>query len=54
MHFWDDPSLAGWEDTVIVTEQRGRYVIDDVLFSGGGPFNPSGRLSDGLKSREGQ
>jgi hypothetical protein len=54
VHFWDDPSLAGWEDAVIVTEQRGRYVIDDVLLTGAGSFNPSGRLSDRLKYREEQ
>jgi hypothetical protein len=54
VHFWYDTSLAGWEDAVIVTEQGGRYVIDDVLFSGAGSFNPSGRLSDSLKYREDQ
>jgi hypothetical protein len=52
VHFWYDPSLEGWEDVIIVAKQRGRYVIDDVLFSGAGEFNPSGRLSDRLKSRE--
>ena len=52
VHFWYDPSLAGWEDVVIVIEQRARYVIDDVLLSGGGPFSPSGRLSENLKFRE--
>ena len=54
VHFWYDASLAGWEDEVIVAEQRARYVIDDVLFTGAGPFNPSGRLSDRLKYREDQ
>ena len=52
VHFSYDPSLTGWEDVIIVTEQRGRYVIDDILYSGVGPFNPSGRLSDCLKQRE--
>jgi hypothetical protein len=54
VHFWYDASLDGWEDAVLVTEQRGRYVIDDVLLTGGGPFSPSGRLSDFLKVREDQ
>ena len=54
VHFWYDPSLDGWEDEVIVTEQRARYVIDDVLFTDAGPLNPSGRLSDVLKQREDQ
>jgi hypothetical protein len=54
VHFWYDASLAGWEDEVVVAEQRARYVIDDVLFTGAGPFNPSGRLSDRLKYREDQ
>jgi hypothetical protein len=54
VHFWYDRSLPGWEDVIVVTDQRGRYVIDDVLFSGAGPFNPSGRLSDRLKQREDQ
>ena len=36
----------------MVVEERGRYVIDDVVFSGAGDFNLSGRLSDSLRSRE--
>ncbi len=51
VHFWYDASLAGWEDVVIVTEQRGRLVIDDVLFAGAGPFNGGGRLSHRLTER---
>jgi hypothetical protein len=54
VHFWYDRALPGWEDVIVVTDQRGRHVIDDVLFSGAGPFNPSGRLSDRLKQRDGQ
>lgn len=41
-----------WEDTVVVIQEDGRYVIDDVLFSGAGEFNPSGRLSERLMWRE--
>lgn len=52
VHFWYEPHDPGWEDTVVVVEERGRYVIDDVLFAGAGDFNPSGRLSDSLKTRE--
>lgn len=52
VHFWYDRSLPGWEDVVIAAQERGRYVIDDVEFSGAGPFNPSGRLSARLKYRE--
>lgn len=54
VQFVYDPSVAGWQDVIIVIEQRGRYVIDDVLFTGAGPFNPRGRLSERLKQTEGQ
>ena len=37
-----------WQDTVVVTRESDRYVIDDILFSGAGEFNPPGRLSDAL------
>lgn len=43
----------GWEDRIVVVEEGGILVIDDVLYGGAGPFNPSGRLSDALQSREG-
>lgn len=29
--------------------EGGRYVIDDIVFSGAGEFNPPGRLSERLK-----
>lgn len=35
-----------WEDTVIVVREGSRYAIDDIVFSGAGAFNPSGRLSE--------
>jgi hypothetical protein len=47
-----DQSVAGWEDVIIVIKERGVYVIDDVIYSGAGDFNPKGRLTDRLKYRE--
>lgn len=41
-----------WEDVVVVKEERGRYVIDDVRYGGAGEFNPPGLLSEHLQSRE--
>lgn len=38
-----------WEDVIIVKREGGRYVIDDILFSGAGSFNPPGRLSERLE-----
>jgi hypothetical protein len=52
VQFIYDQSIAGWEDTIIVIKQRSVYVIDDILYSGAGDFNPKGRLSDRLKYRE--
>ena len=43
---------AHWEDVVVVKKERGRYVIDDVLYSGIGEFNPPGKLSERLSARE--
>jgi hypothetical protein len=54
VRFWYDPDLDGWDDAVVVTTERGRYKIDDVVYSGGGPFNPPGRLSEGLRRRNDQ
>ena len=51
VHFTDEPSVA-WDDDVLVVREDGRYVIDDVVFSGAGPFNPPGRLSTNLASRD--
>jgi hypothetical protein len=52
VQFWHDADEKGWKDVVVVRKERGRYVIDDVLFSGAGPFNPEGRLSEILKARD--
>ncbi|HTT07659.1 MAG TPA: DUF3828 domain-containing protein [Gammaproteobacteria bacterium] len=41
-----------WRDIVVVKREGKRYVIDDVLLSGAGPFNPPGRLSETLKWRD--
>lgn len=43
---------SGWNDVVVVKEERGRYVIDDVKFGGAGEFNPAGVLSESLQTRE--
>ena len=43
---------ARWTDTVVVLEEHGRYVVDDVIFSGVGEFNPPGRLSERLQARD--
>jgi hypothetical protein len=40
-----------WEDSVIVRAEAGRFVIDDILMSGAGDFNPAGRLSEHLRYR---
>lgn len=39
---------APWQDVIVVTPESDHYVIDDILFSGAGEFNPSGRLTDRL------
>ncbi|MBV9496742.1 MAG: DUF3828 domain-containing protein [Acidobacteria bacterium] len=41
-----------WNDTVIVTRENERFVIDDIAFSGAGEFNPPGRLLERLKARD--
>ena len=51
VHFSADQGVA-WDDEVLVAREDGRYVIDDVLLSGVGQFNPPGRLSTNLESRE--
>jgi hypothetical protein len=38
-----------WTDVVVVTRERGTFVIDDIEFAGAGPFNPAGRLSESLE-----
>lgn len=42
-----------WTDSIVVKRQRFRYVIDDVIYSGAGEFNPPGSLSRSLSWREG-
>ncbi len=51
VHFTGDQGVA-WDDDVLVVREDGRQVIDDVLLSGAGAFNPPGRLSRILASRE--
>ena len=50
VHFTAEEGVA-WDDEVVVIKEEGRYVIDDVLLSGIGQFNPPGRLSTNLESR---
>jgi hypothetical protein len=50
VHFTADQGVA-WDDEVVVIKEDGRSVIDDVLLSGVGQFNPPGRLSTNLESR---
>jgi hypothetical protein len=52
VRFWYEADAEGWEDAVIVIAERGHYKIDDVVYSGAGPFNPPGRLSRRLIQRE--
>lgn len=49
VHFWYE--TFEWEDAVIVRKEVNKFVIDDFLMSGAGPFNPPGRLSENLKYR---
>ena len=51
VHFWYEAGSQGWEDSVVVIREDGRYVIDDVVFSGRGAFSPSGRLTELLRRR---
>lgn len=51
VHFWYEAGSQGWEDSVVVIREDGRYIIDDVILSGRGPFNSSGRLTDLLRWR---
>lgn len=39
---------TAWQDVVVLVREGSGYVIDDIEFSGAGPFNPPGRLSDAL------
>jgi hypothetical protein len=52
IHFWYEAGTEGWEDVVLVRKEHNRYVIDDVLLTGAGPFNPAGRLSEVLQVRD--
>jgi len=43
--------ISETKNEVVVVKEDGRYVIDDVVLSGIGQFNPPGRLSTNLASR---
>ena len=38
-----------WEDKVIISREADRFVIDEFVLSGAGPFNPPHRFSEGLR-----
>ncbi len=50
VHVWYEK--YEWEDSAIVRSEGKRFVIDDFVMLGAGPFNPPGRLSEELKYRE--
>lgn len=52
VEFWYETPSNRWADTVRLVVEDGRPVIDDVLFSGAGEFNPSGRLTERLAERD--
>jgi hypothetical protein len=51
VRFRGEPGTPEWTDVVVLKKEAGRYVIDDVRFSGAGAFNPAGLLSVTLQSR---
>jgi uncharacterized Ntn-hydrolase superfamily protein len=48
----DASSASAWQDAVVVVDEKGRFLIDDVIYGGAGEFNPPGKLSDRLEARE--
>lgn len=46
---YDTTPTVSWTDVVVVVKERGRLAIDDVIYSGFGSFNRSGRLSEVLQ-----
>jgi hypothetical protein len=40
---------AHWQDEMVLTREGSAYVIDDIVFTGAGAFNPPGRLSERLE-----
>ena len=52
VRFGGGEGAAPWTDVVVVKKESGRFVIDDVRFSGAGKFNPAGSLVRTLQSRE--
>jgi hypothetical protein len=51
VRFEYDPRTR-WLDRVLVKRERDALVVEDVLFSGVGAFNPPGRLTERLRQRE--
>lgn len=52
VRFSGGAGAPSWVDVVVVKKEAGKYVIDDVRFSGAGDFNPAGSLVAALQSRE--
>jgi hypothetical protein len=46
---YDTTPTVSWTDVVVVVKEPGRVAIDDVIYSGVGNFNRSGRLSEILQ-----
>ena len=45
-----DRSKHSWTDQVLLTRQKGRWVVADVVFGGGWDFARKGRLTDTLRA----
>ena len=52
VRFWYEEGVDPWEDSAVVVRDGDRIVIDELVFSGAGDFNPPGKLSEILASRE--
>lgn len=51
VRLWYSPD-AEWQDSVVVARTSHGHAIHEIVFSGAGPFNRPGRLSERLRARE--
>lgn len=51
VRLWYPPD-AEWQDSVVVARTARGIAIHEIVFSGAGPFNRPGRLSERLRARE--
>lgn len=51
VRLWYSPD-AEWQDSVVVARTAHGHAIHEIVFSGAGPFNRPGRLSERLRARE--